>query len=194
MEKNDWIEVLNILSERDYVDWIIIVVSIVSPLLLLISVLYSARAANAAKKATELNLEMFRTQQDEREKSFLPIFTISRFHNAGNYISLDLTNINEKKIYITNRGTELSEKDFLYSKLEKFESYTAYDDYGKKDYFKLWLYYTTLNHKSYCSYLIFRIIDNDLVIQSHEISNRDIQVVDRKGYTNVPEKNKKSKG
>ena len=174
MKKDDWIEILNTINNKDWTDWLVIAVSIISPILVLISVIYSAKAANAAKKATDLNLKMYNEQKEERERSFLPIFKISNFINEGHFIYFELINHNNNGILITNHVVEESVDYNHYESNEKTINITAHDDFINKDYFKLWLYYTTLDHRNYCSEIIFRIIGDELRIQTpSNVTKRD---------------------
>lgn len=174
MKKDEWIDILKNLDNKDWTDWLVITVSIISPILVLISVIYSAKAANAAKKATDLNLKMYIEQKEERERSFLPIFKISNFINEGHFIYFELINHNNNGILVTNHVVEESVDYTHHESDEKIISITAYDDFIKKDYFKLWLYYTTLDHRNYCSEIVLRIVGDELVIQTpHKLTKRD---------------------
>lgn len=82
-----------------------------------------------------------------------------------NYITFDLVNKNDKDIVPRHAGSESPAEIYDWKKSDHVIKFTVYDDYHNKDHLKLWLYYTTLNHKEINSKLVLRIIDGDLVIQ-----------------------------
>lgn len=53
---------------RDWLDLTVIAVSIISPILVLATVIFTAIAAFAAKRATELNSKLFKEQKIEKEE------------------------------------------------------------------------------------------------------------------------------
>lgn len=77
MTKQDWIEVVSLASKNDSLDIILIALTAISAIGVLVSSIYAAVAASAARKATNLNLKMYNEQKEKEEKRFLPRFDVS---------------------------------------------------------------------------------------------------------------------
>ncbi|TFJ92714.1 hypothetical protein [Lentibacillus salicampi] len=167
MTKKDWLEIFSTLGDKDFFDILTIIASVVSPFLLLISIIISYKSAKVSEQSVKLNKEMYLVQKRERDESFLPIFMIDNFSLGPerNYITFDLVNKNDKDIVPRHAGSESPAEIYDWKKSDHVIKFTVYDDYHNKDHLKLWLYYTTLNHKEINSKLVLRIIDGDLVIQ-----------------------------
>ncbi|ALC85576.1 hypothetical protein AM499_06885 [Bacillus sp. FJAT-22090] len=181
MKKEDWIEILSTMNNRDWTDWMMIGVSVISPIIVLVSVIYVAKTAKITKEATDLNYKMYIEQKEEREKSFLPIFKVSNFISRRDFISFEIINHNTNKIVVTNYGVEESIESFDHQEYrESSISISVIDDFENKDYFKLWLYYTTLDHRNYCSEIIFKIVEQEfaeeLIIYSNKTTNKYYEV------------------
>jgi len=173
LKKHEWIEVLSMFQEKDWMDWTNFVVSVLSPILMLISVVIAWKATKASQKATELNLRMYQDQKDELEKSFLPVFEINMVNRNIDNVFFDLVNKSNNPISITNIETDESIYSFEQIKenanVIKFKLLSN-GNFDEGSHFKMRLDYETLNHKFYSSELTLKFMDRTLVIQEHKLS------------------------
>ncbi|MGY0695054.1 hypothetical protein ACW2QC_20230 [Virgibacillus sp. FSP13] len=180
MDKKEWLEILKLIGERDAFDWITLVVEIISPILLLISIIISFKAAKASRKSVELNKKVYEDQKHERELSFLPLFQTLFYSNYVTKIQFKLKNKNEKEIYIQNAVSESPHKfEFFEEENDNVYYFELVSDskYQSEDYIKVWLYYITLDHKNYCTKLTLQIFNGSLIIKEQEHTRREKNIL-----------------
>jgi len=139
-----------------------------------IAAVASWKTAIASKEATDISLTMYREQKEEFEKSFLPVFEVRKNLLSSDTAQLKLINRNKNPISITNIAYE--------GPIEQFEDRRPSEEeiklqflgtFTEHDQIRLWLYYNTLNHKYYSSEIVFRLVDNSVVIENHYINERN---------------------
>lgn len=176
MHKTDWIEVISILNSRDLIDWLIILASITTPIIMLVSVFLSVRATRIANEATMLNVKMYKEQREEEERLFLPNFQVLHISGDKSHRKFSLRNMNiNRPISYSNFVSDLTKEDFDYTIVSDYEiEFHVTNNFSEKVFIKIWLYYRTLNHRSYCSEIVFRSSEPDgMTIQTHDIKNLD---------------------
>ncbi|WP_430787110.1 hypothetical protein VBD025_15585 [Virgibacillus flavescens] len=164
--KNDWLDILQALGEKDMFDYITLVVNILSPILLILSIWISYKSVKASKESTILNKQMYEDQKKEYNLSFVPIFKAKFYSREAESILFSLINKNDKDIIVSHVAGESPSKAVFDGEIEKGEFHFSVYDYLKQDYIKIWLYYTTLDHKSYASEITLRIINEFFIIES----------------------------
>ena len=164
MTKQDWVDVLSITSSRDWTDWLIIVASVISPIIVLASTIYAAKSARAAEKAANLSLEIYKEEKESREKSFLPIFEPSAWIDTENNVCIiSLKNNNVVPIsgivieVITPENADFS---WSYSDDQVTPSIGVKGDFKPRDKIKIKISYDALNHSSYKSFIEFEVTEN----------------------------------
>lgn len=183
MKKQDWIDIVSLQLEQtwNWTDWTLFLVSVISPIIMLCSVIFAWRATKISKEATEINLEMYKRQIEDFEKSFLPVFEVQTLQALDDIIIVNLINKNQNSISVTNIATEypisatnITTQGHLYSyeEIQRNDSDIQIEFLGEfKDEgaIKMYLKYVTLNHKHYTSKITFRIIEESIVMQDHNI-------------------------
>lgn len=176
MHKQDWIEVISILDSRDWIDWLIIIASITTPIIMLMSVYLSVRATRIANEATMLNVKMYKEQRKEEERLFLPNFQVLHIASGNNSRRFRLKNMNiNRPISYSNFESNLPKENFDYTIISDYEiEFNVKRDHKETDSLTIYLYYRTLNHRSYRSEIVLRYFKNDeMTIQIHDIKNLD---------------------
>ncbi len=176
LEKQDWIDIVNLYLDQNWnwADWTLFFVSVISPLIMLSSVIFAWRATKISKQATELNFEMFKRQIEDYEKSFWPVFKVESVQASSDIVRIKLHNKSHNSISVTNIATTDNIEHF--EKKEPNESVITMKflgEFKENDQIKVWLYYTTLNHKFYSSKIIFRIVGGSVVIEDYNIKERN---------------------
>ena len=173
MTQQELIEALTLYGEKDCLDYIIISVNIISPIIMLISVIIAWRATKISKTATELNLKMYKEQMEKEAKSYLPNFEITKMFIGPDTIKFRLINSNDKLISITNVATQESITNFQKQRIgEKVVLMQFNGSFQSEESLKFWLYYTTQNHQFYCSELTLFVSHNSIVIEEHKITDK----------------------
>ncbi|WP_084245204.1 hypothetical protein [Planomicrobium okeanokoites] len=169
MTKEEWIEIINMNSGRDWLDVIVIVVSIVSPILVLISVVFAAKSAMAAEKATNLNLKMYNEQKLEQEKSYYPIFEITGY-NKSHDASLTIRIINRNTVPITNvRGyMETVRHSFQYDNKNGIIELLIFQNFDESNTAEFHLNYIALNHHAYKCNIKIAYLENKVFLNSQD--------------------------
>jgi len=171
---HELLDVLSLYKEQAWVDWVIFIASVASPIIMAFSAWISWRATKISKEATELNLKMYKRQIEESEKSFLPVFEVHTNTLTSETIEINLINKSSNPISVTNIGYEES--------LEHFEEKRPSDkeikmkflgEFEEHSQIKIWLNYTTLNHKYYSSEIVFRVVERSIVIENQIVKNRN---------------------
>lgn len=174
MNQEELIEVINIYQKMNWMDWISIIVSIVSPIIMFISVIIAWKATKISKETAELNLKMYQKQIEDNERSYLPIFEVQTDFLSLDTVRLKLNNKNNNSISITNIAYEESIIRFQEKRINDNEIKMQFlGNFKEHDRIKVWLYYTALNHKQFSSEIIFRIVEQSLVIESNKIKDRN---------------------
>ncbi|WP_404333662.1 hypothetical protein [Planococcus rifietoensis] len=169
MTKGDWIEIINMSSDRNWLDVIVIVVTIVSPILVLISVVYAAKSAMAAEKATNLNFKMYTEQKLEQEKAYYPIFEISGYtQNPGMSNRVELLNKNTLPITNIRGHVDPARSVFKYDNKTGVIELRIYLDFNDDSTAEFKLDYIALNHHAYTCKLIFHFREDNLFLYSQE--------------------------
>lgn len=166
MTKQDWIELVNLTTQKDWLDWIVVIISIASPLITFFAVIYAAKSAKAAKDAVEITKQINKDATSERELLRLPIFELQ---NAifSSKLNFDLVNINiPYPVSITNFGAayKLDTKK-MNNHLVKVEMEHFLEE-GKT--ILMTLYFTTLSQDKYKVNLKMRRDHNSLFIDDYE--------------------------
>lgn len=170
MTKQDWIEVINASGGRDWLDILVIAVSIISPILVFFSVRYAAKSAKAAEKAANLNLKMHEEQKKDHEKSFLPLFAADGwvFDDSKTLIHFVLTNKNETPISFIKTDSLIEEFEYLYIKHEDQLNYTIHQNFNEKDTATFNVYYDALNHHRYKSEIEVILINSEVFVNKQK--------------------------
>lgn len=177
MDNNELIQAVeeSINQGWSWTDWSLFIVSVVSPIIMAISAFFAWRATKISKEATQLNLDMFEKQKEDYESSFLPVFKVESVNVSSEVIMLKLYNVNEKSIATTNFATTDFVEHFEKTETKKnLISMKFLGDFKEHDQVKVWIYYTTLNHKRYLSVITFRIVEGKIMIEKHEIKNKTV--------------------
>jgi len=172
LTQQELLEVLSLYQEKDWMDWATFIVSILTPIITLVSVIIAWRATKVSKRATELNLKMYKEQKEESEKSHLPVFEVQTLILSSDTVRVNLINRNSKTISISNIAYEGSIDAFEKKRPNEDELKMQFlGDFKDNDQIKVWLYYTTQSHNYYASEIVFRIVERAVVIESHKITN-----------------------
>lgn len=169
MTKEDWIEILKMSSDRDWLDIVVIVVSIVSPILVLISVVYAAKSAIAAEKATKLNVTMYNEQKLEQEKTYHPIFEILSYTKRQG-ASLKIKLINKNTVPITNVRGHMGTGKYNFQNENNTGTieFLIYQNFDEDNTAEFYLDYIALNHHAYRCNIKIALLEDKIFLTSQE--------------------------
>lgn len=179
MDKQDWVDIFRVFSDKDVFDYVTLVVEIASPVLLLISIIISFKAAKASRDSVKLNQQVYEDQKRERELSFIPLFRVMRYSNSVSKIRFEIKNKNEREIHLHNVVGEKPQK-VQFEEIDNnlyFLEISGSEKYENGVFINIWLYYKTLDHKNYCAELILHIFNGTLVIKEQEHEKREESVL-----------------
>ncbi|WP_430787116.1 hypothetical protein VBD025_15600 [Virgibacillus flavescens] len=176
MTKKDWLDILNTLGEKDMFDYITLGVTILSPIILIVSIWISYKSVKASKESTILNKQMYEDQKKEYNLSFVPTFKTKFYLRDAECILFSLINKNNKDIVVTHVAGENPSKAVFEGEIENGEFHFSVYDYLNHDYIKIWLCYTTLDHKSYVSEITLRMINESFIIESQLTKRKEKNV------------------
>lgn len=177
LDNNELIQALeeSINQGWSWTDWSLFIVSILSPIIMAVSAFFAWKATKIAKETTNLSLEMFEKQKKDYERSFLPVFKVESVNVSNEVIMLRLFNVNDKSIATSYFANTDFIEHFEKTETEKnLISMKFLGEFKEHDQINVWIYYTTLNHKAYCSEITFRIVEGKIMVEDHRIKERSI--------------------
>lgn len=76
MKREDWLDLILLFKEKDWSDWTLLTISILSTTIMAISTFFAAKSARASKKATDLNVKLYDQQYELLKISLKPDIVI----------------------------------------------------------------------------------------------------------------------
>lgn|GEM_PF-5484790 len=165
MTKQDWFDVFNTSSTKDWSDWLLIAASILSPIIALVTTVYAAKSAEAAGKAANLTLKMYEEQKEDHEKSFLPLYTVDGWTEESlNAIHFKLVNKNLTPVSFVDAESQIEDFEYMHFKKNDELSFSIQHDFINKNEVLFEVYYDALNHHRYKSEIKLAIKNYDVVV------------------------------
>jgi hypothetical protein len=145
-----------------------VLLNILSFLVILATLWFNYKSIKLNKETLRLNQNIHQDHIYREERRFLPIFEVNQKISifTENYATIQLINKSEQDFIYNSSGTSAPTDIYASNKNGDKLDFTIYDDFITKDYIKLWIYYTTINHRQAATHLVLRFIDDTVRIET----------------------------
>jgi len=147
---------------------ITIILNILSSVTLVATLIFNYKSIKLNKKMLTLNQNIYQNQIYREDQQFLPLFEVDQTQSiiTEGHAIIQLINKSEQDFIYNNSGTSAPTDIYASNKNGDKLEFTIYDDFITKDYIKLWIYYTTINHRQATTHLVLRFIDDTVRIET----------------------------